>query len=66
MIYIILSCLEVIIEFKDLEYSVVEGDRIYNVTVVKQGEPGEDIVVTISPIPDSSGPFPAMCKKMAT
>ena len=36
-----------IFELKDTAYSVVEGDRIFNVTVVKQGNPGVTIVLTI-------------------
>ena len=52
-----------VIEFKDLTYSVVEDDQIYNVTIVKQGEPrpGAAIEVSIIPIPDS-----AECKRMIT
>ena len=37
----------VIIELKDTTYSVVEDDRIFNITVVKQGDPGRAIVVRI-------------------
>jgi len=47
----------VFIEFKDLAYSVIEDTAFYNVTVVKQGEPGQDITVQISPsdqIPSSA------------
>ena len=51
-----------IIEFKDLTYSVVEDDRIYNVTIVKQGEPGEAIEVSILPNPDATSPDSAECK----
>ena len=58
--------LEVLIEFQDLSYSVVEDERIYNVTIVRQGEPGEDIVVSISPTVDTTSPDPAECKRLAT
>lgn len=46
------SVILVVIEFKDSAYSVVEGVRVYNVTLVKRGEPGEDIAVSILPSPD--------------
>lgn len=54
---IIFAILGVIIEFKDLVYSLVEGDRVYDVTIVKQGEPEENIVVLILPEADT-----AVCK----
>ena len=57
--------LEVFIEFRDLTYSVVEDDRIYNVTIVKQGEPGEDIVVTLLPTTDPTSSNSAECKRIA-
>ena len=41
------------IEYKDLAYSVVEDDVFYNVTIVRQGEPGQDIVVQITHPNDS-------------
>ena len=56
--------LEVLIEFRDLTYSVVEDDRIYNVTIVKQGEPGEDIAISIFPAIDPTALDPAGCKRM--
>lgn len=46
------SVILVVIEFKDSAYSVVEGVRVYNVTLVKRGEPEEDIAVSIFPSPD--------------
>ena len=57
--------LEVFIEFKDLTYSVVEDVRIYNVTIVKQGEPGEDIVLLIVPNTDPTSSDSAECKRMS-
>ena len=53
------------IEFRDLIYSVVEDNRIYNVTIVRQGEPGEDIVIAVSPNPDPTSFDSAECKGMA-
>ena len=53
------------IEFKDSAYSVVEGDRFYIVTLVKQGEPREDLVVSIFPSPDSTAADTVECKIMA-
>ena len=53
-----------LIEFRDLAYSVVEGARFYNVTVVKQGEPGEDIVVSIFPSEDSTAVDTVECKRI--
>ena len=50
------------IEFRDLIYSLVEDNRIYNVTIVRQGEPGEDIVVAVSPNPDPTSFDSAECK----
>ena len=64
MMYI-LSFIEVFIEFKDLTYSVVEDVRIYNVTIVKQGEPGEDIPVLILPNTDPTSADSAECKRTA-
>lgn len=55
-----LTTLEVFIEFKDLAYSLIEGDRVYQVTIVKQGEPGENIVVLIIPEVET-----AECKRLA-
>ena len=57
--------LEVFIEFQDATYSVVEDNQIYSVTIVRQGEPGEDIVVTVSPNPDPTSSDSAQCKEMA-
>ena len=42
----------------------MEDERIYNVTIVRQGEPGEDIVVSISPTVDTTSPDPAECKRL--
>ena len=53
---------EVLIEFRDVAYSVVEGMRFYYVTVVKQGEPGEDIVVSIVSSPDPTAADTVECK----
>ena len=67
MVYMIFDIVEVFIEFKDLAYSVVEGVSRYSVTVIKQGEPGEDILVAIFPESDPANPdCTAECKKMAT
>ena len=52
------------IEFKDSAYSIVEDLRFYNVTIVKQGEPAEDIVVLIVPTTDPTSPDHAECKRM--
>ena len=56
------------IEFRDAAYSVVEDDRVYTFTVVRQGEPGEDILVSIFPSPDSrpGAVDPVECKRMST
>ena len=53
------------IEFKDSAYSVVEDLHVYNVTIVKQGEPTEDIVVLIVPTTDPTSYDHAECKTMA-
>ena len=53
------------IEFKDSAYSVVEGDHFYIVTLVKQGEPREDLVVSIFPSPDPTAADTVECKIMA-
>ena len=53
------------IEFQDLTYSVVEDEEIYNVTIVKRGEPGEDIQVLILPNPDPTSANSAACKRTA-
>ena len=37
-------------EFKETAYSVIEGDRVFNVTLVKQGDPGQNIAVAIIPV----------------
>ena len=54
-----------IIEFREATYSVVEDNRAYTFTVVRQGEPGEDIVVSIFPSPDSrpGAIDPVECKR---
>ena len=55
------------IEFKELAYSLVEGAGRYNVTIVRQGEPGGDIVVSIFQQPDPLNPDgAARRKRMAT
>ena len=53
------------IEFKELTYSVVEDVSIYNVTIVRQGEPGKEIEVSIVPTPDPTSLDSAQCKRMA-
>ena len=53
------------IEFKELSYSVVEDVGTYNVTIVRQGEPGKEIEVSIVPNPDSTSFDSAECKTMA-
>ena len=52
------------IEFSSATYSVVEDDRLYSVTVVRQGEPGENITVSIFLEVDSTSPDPVECKRM--
>jgi len=47
LILICLHDLAVIIELQDETYSVLESDGSFNVTVVKQGNPGRDITVSI-------------------
>ena len=39
-------------EFSQSAYSVIEDERVFNITVVRQGEPGQDIVVSILPDTD--------------
>ena len=53
-----------VIEFKDSPYvySVVEGIRVFSVTVVKQGEPTQDLVISIFPSPDSTAADTVECK----
>lgn len=34
-------------EFKETAYSVIEDDRLFNVTLIKQGNSRQDIVVSI-------------------
>ena len=46
-------------EFKDSTYSVIEDQKIFNVTLLRQDEPGQDIVVSI--IPNTDGGT-ARCK----
>ena len=53
------------IEFRDLTYSVVEDNRIYNVTILRQGESGEDIVILVIPDADPTSFDSADCKGMA-
>ena len=50
------------IEFRELTYFVVEDDRIYNVTILRQGEPGEDIVILVIPDVDPTSFDSADCK----
>ena len=47
-------------EFKEISYSVIEDEQVFNVTVVKQGDPGQDILVSIIPIVNTAGT--ARCK----
>ena len=56
----------VVIEFKDSAYiySVVEGIRVYSVTIVKQGEPTQDLVISIFPSPDSTAADTVKCKSI--
>ena len=56
---------EVFIEFRNLTYSVVEDDLIYNITIVRQGEPRENIVIAIIPGPDPTSFDSATCKRIA-
>ena len=56
---------EVFIEFRNLTYSVVEDDRIYNITIVRQGEPRENIVISIYPDADPTSFDSADCKRIA-
>ena len=58
------SCLEVFVEFKDSDYFVVEDHRLYNVTVVKHGEPKNKTKVAVSFIPDPTSHDPAECKRL--
>ena len=44
----------------------MEDDRIYNVTIVRQGEPGENMVISISSNPDPTSPDSAECKRLTT
>ena len=48
-----------------MTYSVVEDVGIYNVTIVRQGEPGKEIEVSIVPTPDPTSPDSAQCKRIA-
>ena len=41
--------LGVLVEFKESTYSVIENQMVFNVTLMRQGEPGQDIVVFILP-----------------
>ena len=45
-----------------MTYSVVEGVRVYNVTVEKEGEPGENLVISIFPSPDTTATDTVECK----
>lgn len=36
-------------EFRETAYSVIEDEMVYNVTVIKQGDPGQEFVVSILP-----------------
>lgn len=44
----------IIVEFKESIYSVIEDERIYNVTVTKQGVSMQEIVVNIFPSPETA------------
>ena len=46
--------LDVFVEFKESSYSVVEDDSMFNVTLVKQGNPMQDILVFIIPVPGTA------------
>ena len=46
--------LGIVVEFRENVYSVVEDIGIYNVTVVKQGNSLQDIVVNIIPAPETA------------
>ena len=41
-------------EFTEVAYSVIEDEAVFNVTVVKQGDPGQNILVGIIPLPGSA------------
>lgn len=43
------SLLGVLVEFKDTVYSVIEDETVFEVTLVKQGDPGQSITVSILP-----------------
>ena len=44
----------VVVEFKENAYSVIEDDSVYNVTVIKQGNSLQNIVVNIFPTPETA------------
>ena len=46
--------LGVVVGFKETVYSVIENDSVYNVTVIKEGNSLQDIVVNIFPTPESA------------
>ena len=46
--------LGVLVEFREAAYSVIEDELFFNVTLVKQGDPGQNIVVGIIPVPGSA------------
>ena len=52
------------VEFRELMYFVVEDNRIYNVTILRQGEPGKDIVILVIPDADPTSFDSADCKEM--
>ena len=43
-----------LVEFREAAYSVIENEAFFNVTLVKQGDPGQDIVVGIIPVPGTA------------
>ena len=43
-----------LIEFSEATYSVIEDVSVFNVTLVKQGDPAQNIQVGIIPVPGSA------------
>ena len=41
-------------EFRETSYSVIENVGVFNVTLVKQGDPGQRVVVNVFPISGSA------------
>lgn len=46
-------------EFRETTYSVIEDVSVFNVTLVKQGDPGQNFAVNVFPISGS-----ARCKQL--